>query len=315
MIKMLKILKIRNKKAMFFTILAIAMLSFFLVSYTLYSVVKERKSIQKRVSSMDSFLFSLEENLEREIYTFGFRDIFLAEEKIASTGSYIENFQNFTEEAFFNGTLDSQNSEILEGVNYNDLVERINEKAGKINAEVFLSEPEISVYQEDPWNIVFLVEFNISLRDKTGLASWDKRAQIKSFVEIQGFEDPVYLINTNGRVSNKINKTIFSEFVSGTDVSNLSLHSQNSYYTNSSLAPSFIDRIEGKMQASENGIESLVYLPKLSVQGITLKDKSCVDYIYFSQNTTQDSKIQGMPSWFKLDSEHLEIYQAGGLAQ
>ncbi len=60
------------------------------------------------------------------------------------------------------------------------------------------------------------------------------------------------------------------------------------------------------------GIESLIYLPKLSGAGLEIKDKSCVDYIYFSINNPASHNIQGMTSlsWFKLDDAHLAIYNA-----
>ena len=122
------------------------------------------------------------------------------------------------------------------------------------------------------------------------------------------FKSPFFLIHSFGK------ETIYEDFVQGTDVSNLLSHTENSYYIASSSAPSFLDRLEGKLEADENGIESLVYLPELSLQGIPVKDKSIVDYIYFSDSNPISYHIQGMPNWFKLDSEHLSIYQVSGLA-
>ena len=66
--------------------------------------------------------------------------------------------------------------------------------------------------------------------------------------------------------------------------------------------------LKGNKEPNENGIESLVYLPDLSTQGIAVKDKSVVDYIYFSNNYPASQTIAGMPAWFKIDNNHLSTY-------
>jgi hypothetical protein len=255
---------------------------------------------------MDDFIFSFEKNLKRDIYAFGFRTIFLAEEKITSTGQYISDFNGFVEEAFFNATVDGQGSDILIGVNYNDLLDTINEKAGKMNIMVSFSNPQISVSQTDAWNVLFVLSFDLNLSDKANLSSWNKRENIMAFVEIEGFEDPLYLLNTNGKVINKINKTVYQPFEG--DVDELLLHTKKGFYIASDSAPSFLDRLQGETEPDLQGIESLVYLPKLSSEGISTKTKSVVDYIYFSSDNPGSQQITGMPSWFRLDDAHRDDY-------
>jgi hypothetical protein len=182
-----------------------------------------------------------------------------------------------------------------------------------MNLDVNYTILSVSVSQKNPWNILIEVILDISIKDRNNLASWNKTQVIQSEIPISGFEDPLYLINSGGKIAKKINKTQFQEFVSGTNVSNLSLQVQNFYYISSPLAPSFLDRLEGKTSPSEQGIESLVYLPELSVQGILVMDKSVVDYIYFSSDNPSSHHIQGIPPWFRIDDAHLPVYQVSGL--
>ena len=67
-----------NKKAQIFTVLAIVLIMLMFVSFEIFSMIRERDSIKTRVSSMDSFLNSIEDNLERQMYISGFRILFLA---------------------------------------------------------------------------------------------------------------------------------------------------------------------------------------------------------------------------------------------
>lgn len=297
-----------NKKGMFFTILAIALLSLFFVSYTIYTNVDDRDPINKRIGSMNNFIFSLDEDLPRKLYASGFRIIFLFEEKIVENGTYITDLNQTFQEAFFNGTIHSEEQELMNGVKYQNIIDSINEKSNSFNVEVNLSNPRLSITQQDPWNVKVTLTVDLYIRDLGDLVSWNKTSNITTFIPIENFDDPLYIVNTNGLVAQKINKTIYNQFVSGNDVTNLTLHLNNRRYINSTSAPSFLNRMEGNITANQYGIESLVYLPDLSSQGIAIKDKSVVDYIYFSDNGSTNNKIQGMPSWFKLDTSHHQIY-------
>lgn len=300
----------KDKRGIFFTILVILIFSLFLVSFTFYSGIKERKTTQKRVESMNSFLLSAEEDLPRKLFVSGFRSVFLIESEIVETGAYASDLNGKFQEIFFNGTLNQEPQELMLGATYPEIAQSIQEKADKINVNLTFANPSLSVSQKDPWNIEFSLALYLTMQDKGGLASWNKTETIIALVSVENFEDPLYLIGTNGLVVNKIAKTPFLTFVSGNDIANLSMHSQNSYYTAHSDAPSFLNRLQGLTTRDLNGIESLVNLQKLSQSGVNVKDKTVVDYIYFSTDNPTACNVlpAGMPSWFKLDSDHLSLY-------
>jgi len=299
-----------NKKGIFFTMMVILLFSLFLASFTFYSGIKERQTTQKRVESMNNFLLSLEEDLPRKLFVSGFRSIFIMETKIIESGNFITELDSKFQEIFFNGTYNNENQEIMLGATFPEIESSFLETAEKINVNLSLNNPQLIVQQSDPWNIDFILNLELTMEDKSNLASWTKQNQIIVKVPIENFEDPVYLVNTNGLANNKIKKTPFQIFVSGSDYTNLSKHSENSYYFSNSNAPSFLNRLTGDLSADENGVESLVNLQELSQRGINVIDKSVVDYIYFSSNNPSSCFIQGMPSWFKLDLDHLETYNS-----
>ena len=304
-----------NKRGFIFTTIMIVMLLLFLITFSFYSDVKERKSIQTRIETMNSFVSSLESNLPRQLKTSGFRIIFLLEKRIVEKGSYITNLNGVFSEAFFNGTLYSEInpdvSTIMDGAKFNDIKELMQENADKINIHLEFYDPWINISQADPWNMQILFSFNLVVKDTANLASWNRTENMSVMVPIEHFEDPMYIINTNGLVVNKIKMSPYSGFVAGSDISNLSIHSENSYYIASNSAPSFLNRLEGRNIPNTNGIESLVNLGELSGGGISTSDKSVVDYIYFSSSDPAACNVNpsGMPSWFKLDNLHLAKYE------
>lgn len=257
---------------------------------------------------METFLFSIEQNLQREMYIFGYRTIFSAEDYIYRTGNYVDVNDVFSE-AFFNGTIYGNGSQILNDTTYGAIINSINEKANKINVNITLSQPFIYVAQKDPWNVEVTFSVNLTMTDNGGLASWNKQENISALIGIEGFEDPIYVVNTNSKVSYKINRTLYS---SGENVTNLSAHLNGRYYIAHNDAPSFLKRLAGSFTPDANGIESLVDLNKLSLEGIEIKQKSVVDHIYFSTDNPASFNIPNMPSWFRLDSAHIAKYNSTG---
>jgi len=297
----------RNKKGIFFTLIAIALVSLLLINFTAFSISNENNSVNRRVSTMNNFVKSLEEDVQRKMYISGFRTIFIYEKRILESGNYILDPSGSFEELFFNGTIERKINEdeatLVSGITLLDIEYSLNLEADKVNLKVSLNNASVLMTQNDPWNVRIELGVDLKIEDLGNLASWENHKTFVSYIPISNFEDPIYLVNTGGKISPKVVRTPYTTFSNGGDVSNLLDHVTKKYYLNSTSAPSFLKRLKGDFSVDENGIESLVYLPDLSAQGITLKDKSIVDYIYFSTSNPSSSGVVGMPSWFKLDGD------------
>lgn len=293
---------IKDKRGIFFTALVILIITLFVLSFTFYSQINERKSTQKRIETMNSFLFSIEKDMPRQIYISGFRIIFLIEGRIAETGNYVPDVNAIIQESFFNGTLYGQPQDLMIGVTFKEIELKIREKANKINTNITLSKPILEIEQEDPWNVKLTLTTKFLMEDLNGLALWNKTEVTIAYIPIENFEDPLYLVTTNGAFSNKLSKA-------NDLVDYFNLDSSSTKYINNTDAPSFINRLQGSNEADENGIESLINLVRLSNAGVDAKEGvSIVDHLYFSPNTPAGCHVQGRESWFLLDAEHLNTY-------
>lgn len=303
-----------NKKGQIFTLIAISLIVLMFLSVEVYSHIREKNAIKDRVKSMDSFLQALEKNLERQAYISGFRIIFLGISQRVAKGTYVTNLQDFSEEAFFNGTVDGVASELMIGATLDDLVESVNEKARKINVNISMLNTNISMSQDDPWTVKFVIASDFVMRDLQGLASWNRTQNVTAYIPVTSFEDPLYLKSAGGR-GRKINQTIFEgEYNVSGDVSNLSEHMQKGYFANNTNAPSFLGRLTGVLSASDFGIESFVDTNNLTTDKQNEFDptdtKSVIDYIYFdATDTTTGNSIVGIPSRFRIDNAHKSRYQ------
>ena len=301
-----------NKRGMFFMLLAILLIGIILLSYTFYSQFRERNTIQKRVETLNNFVFAVEEDLERRLFITLFRIIFLFEEKIIETANPISNMEDKFNEAFYNGTYNGEFQNLMLGATFYDMENVLRAKANKLGANLSFENPKVEVSQDDPWNVKINLSIDFVAEDLSGLVKWNKTLVVISYVPVESFGDPLYVINTNSLVFSNISKSPYSDnFVSGSDASNLLAHLEGSYYIVNTDAPSFLDRIKGINAGNANGIESLVNLDDLASLGIEVEQKSVVDHIYFSSGNPSSCGVipSGMPSWFELDNAHLITYQ------
>ncbi|MEK6850552.1 MAG: hypothetical protein AABX85_03180 [Nanoarchaeota archaeon] len=261
---------------------------------------------------MNSFLSSVEKDLERQMYVSTFRTIFLFEKKVVDSKRYIENPEELASEGFFNGTLYSQSQgNVYDGIKFSDFLSSTQTDAKQMNIEINITGAKLNMTQEDPWNIAIILTANLTMSDKSNLAYWNKTLIVKAYIPIERFEDPVYLLNTAGKIPNKYSKSPYT--LSNTDLKNLSLHLENSYYIASTEAPSFIDRLKGNLAAeSPYGVESLVNINTFNSQGLTVYvGRPMVDHIYFDlTNPATFCTVSGTnaPANLLLDDAHKIIY-------
>ncbi len=298
---------ISNRKGVFFMATTIVIITLLLTSYTLYSNFQERKAIQKRIGTMNIFINSINQDLERKLFIAGFRSLFTFENRIIETGSYISDVNASFQEMFFNGTFNNQPQPIMLGATFADITNDLQTLGRKIAINITLVNPKANIDQIDPWHVRITLGGNFTIKDENNLASWNTALSATGIIPVYYFDDPVYIINTGSLIVTKINQTIYSSFNSAS----LLNHTTSQYYKASTQAPSFLDRFEGNLSTnSPYGIESLVDVQTLQSKGLSVQQKSIVDYIYFSASSPSFCQVSGMPSWFYIDDSHLATYNA-----
>jgi hypothetical protein len=313
-----------KKKGVFFTFVALIFLSLLIFSSSIsneYELREQSFAVETRIDTMNRFLSDVENDIQRAAYISGFRAFVAIYESILMNGEYVSGVNGKFNELFMNGTIDGTNSSFMANNTLNDWMTKIKNESRKIGIIVNFTIKNITLYQDNPWEVKVNVSLNINVEDNMETSQWAKDTIITCAIDLDGLADPVYLIETNGLVENSIVKTNLTPFVSGTNISNLLSHASKGYYTAFSKAPSYLMRLEGNFGSSPYGIESLVDVSNLVSKGITAKDKSVVDYIYFGSANPTKYSVSGAPGWFKLDNStntegnqtHLQLYEVTGL--
>lgn len=301
-----------KKRGIFYTTAAIALTIVVIVTYSAYTVYRlsDRMDVlQTRIETVNFFIKDVEKDLSKGAYIAGFRTLLSFNQFIASNGTFIANVNEKFKESFLNGTINNQPLSLMKDSTFTDWANKISAEADKIDIKFNFIVNDIKVNQTSPWDVNIGVNLSLDIRDKKNTSYWSRERYITSSIPIIGFEDPLYIINSKGKVTNTIISSNATNFVVNGNVENLMLHANNSYYIAHNDSPSFLMRIEGNLGNSSLGIESMVNLAEFQQQGIAIKDRSTIDYIYFGSKSTVNYRINNTPEWFKIDEGHLDTYQ------
>ena len=305
-----------DKRAIFYTTAAIALTTVIFITYSAYSSYRlsERMDvIQIRIETVNFFIKDVEKDLDKGAFIAGFRSLLGFNQFIATNGTFLDDTNERFKESFLNGTVNNQPLSLMKDSTFTDWADKISAEADKIDIKFNFTINDIKLNQSDPWHVDIGINISMDIRDKRNTSYWARNRYLTTRIDITGFEDPLYVINSGGRVTNTIINANITDFVVNGDVANLLNHMNNSYYIVHNDSPSFLMRLEGDLGNSTFGIESLVNLDEFQQQGLTIKDRSIVDYIYFGKNSTLNYRINNTPEWFKIDQGHLEFYQVSNI--
>jgi hypothetical protein len=307
--KYLKEKRKMNKKGIFFTLLTIAILALFLITYSINNAAKQRESLKDRVETLNTFVFSIQDDLQRKMYISGYRVLVCFERRISNSNGtvFIDNVNLRFNEAFFNGSLNGEVQSLMTdsagsgGARFSDLVQDIKGRGNKSNIDIEFYNPTVLMSQDDPWNVKITLLTGLLISDRGGLVEWNKTLSVNSYIPIENFDDPTYYTHTNNDLSPKFRSNPnFSVSGSAAQIkSNITYQINNQLYINHTTAPSFLDRFEGNLSGYNiNGIESFVNVS--GIKGTRFSDRSTVDYIYFKNVGSSSCSVTSVTDWFRL---------------
>ncbi|MBS3113866.1 hypothetical protein J4448_02070 [Candidatus Woesearchaeota archaeon] len=311
-----------KKRGIFFTFIAITIMTVFILVFTPQadiSLKKDMQSVASRISSIDNYVDDLENNyFETILRATAYKTILSLIFYMNSTGSYIATLDSAFSEVMMTGKINGVPIDSITGkkiMNNNTLTDwskRIIDAAeDTLNVNTTINVSGVSVFQTKPWNIDSSMSVNFTV--KSNVAEWKKSAVITATISIEGLHDPYYLVNTNKAYTNQIKKSTveFNQW----NIAKLREHLRNGTYVHweNSDAPSFLMRFTNTISSSNCcGIESMVNPNKITPSD---QRESYADYFFwqhkFANNCTQLYNITGLWDefrYFKLDFDHVTRY-------
>ncbi len=325
--------KMKAKKGIFFTFLAIIIMSIFIILYTPQADItlqKDTKSIRVRIDNIDNYVNDLKNDyFEKVLKATTSKTVLSMILYMNATGKYIKesDFNSVFSEIMINGTINNVPVDSITGkkimenntlINWNDRVASSAKDAHNVNTTIIIR--NVSISQSKPWTLDSKMMLNLSIT--SNVANWlEEDMTVSTTTSIGGFPDPYYLLNSNGMYQNEIKESSveFNQW----NISIVREHIRNGTYVHWSMsdAPSFLMRFTNTTTNSSCcGIESIVNPNKIIPND---QRESYVDYLFWTHtynpiaNCTQIYNITHPPTsiglwdeftFVKLDLNHLIIY-------
>ncbi len=309
--------------------LTLATILYFYQTLTIFSFKKyvELESVEKLIKTYNSILI----DSKKALGIVGKRAISSAISWIITNGTPLDSAEIRIKELMINGTLYGKSQELMKDstlLNWAASLENLLNKKG-LFAKIEIK--NLSIIPYDSFHLLLSANISLNLTNQDIRTSIARSQIVSSIISIENFEDPLYPLNTLGRVTNVIIKSKNWLNYSSEDLTNLKEDLNNSWYHPSLYGASFLDRLEGKFFVDPKrkgvkeiiGLESFVNKEKLYSYGLGIWiDRSNIDYLYFSGTPHTAFKITGMPETFRLDNEttinnltHLQIYNVSSLVE
>lgn len=310
-----------GKRGVVYTLIGVIMI---LIIGTIFVSFSKRNShdtfsaTESRVKTMEGFLKDVERDSERAAHIAGFRSLIAMEQKVATSGVPLSNPAQVFRESFVNGTINGTVYQIMDNSTFNQYLSRVQDTAAAQGIICNMSVINITLWQTDAWHLRVNYTLDIQLSDVRHVASWRTNRTFIGQVPIADIRDPLFSMNTYGRVQRTIRPDDGVVFVNTTgnrnDTSGLVHHYNDSLYIAAGRGPSILMRFANDSSDSIYGIESLVDVEELTAQGIVVDNRaSVVDYLYFNKTIATICNINNittaLPVSIKLDAAHKDIYQ------
>lgn len=308
--------RLKGKKGIFFTMIAIAVLVLLFLVLPLKQRFQYRDSaltVETQVHALNEYISNFEYDTGRALFIAGYRSMLGLSQVIKElNGSYLDDFNNTFSELVVNGSFNGTPINITYNASLRNWMEHVHNKSLEAGIVVNASNYNVTIYHVTPWNVQLELDMDVIIASDTNLARWEYHDSVTVVLDIQGFEDPLYTIGSNGVFVNAILNTPFSSFAdtAADDVGNLTNHTRHSWYIASEHAPSYLQRFVGDFNSSPYGIESLVHVESLQALGGLEYNKSIVDFYYWdpAKNPTK-YRINNTAEWFRLDNESARLEQ------
>ncbi|MEM5879528.1 MAG: hypothetical protein QXU74_03490 [Candidatus Aenigmatarchaeota archaeon] len=315
-------------KGIFFSIiivfLMICLITFLSIQKSLSSFYSSQIAVENRIEAMLSFYNNIVRDSRKSIEIMAGRALCSAINHVVTTGNPLQSSNDTIAELIMQGSIDGIQQPLMEGSTARDWEDSI-EYLGSLQAfETSVEIKDLLVEPEDSFHISLSYSLSVKLYDDRMIeANLSRTTREKVIVSIENLEDPLYPLNTYGRIVNIIRLSPHWPNYLSDNTTNLKDDLDNSYYHPSLYGASFLDRLEGKYFVQSKyfkqkpiGLESFVNKDKMLSTGLSINTSATnVDYLYFSNSNVRAYSISGMPSNFRLDNEttiegktHLQIY-------
>ena len=168
--------------------------------------------ISIRASELKYFVDSIETDLNRFMEIVGKRALISAVSNITVSGNPLDDAQLRLRELIENGTLKGNYSPLVDKDNLKRWEKNVSDIASNSGFDLSLEITEINITQNDSFKILFEIKALVNISDQNAKMGILRNITAESIVSIDGLEDPIFPLNTLGRIFRVIRYYNFTDY-------------------------------------------------------------------------------------------------------
>jgi phosphohistidine swiveling domain-containing protein len=168
---------------------------------------RERIYLERRIADLNRLYESVLRDVDKALGIIAHRAISAATGHVITTGVGLDDAALRLMELMLNGTLNGTLDPLMENATIPYWIDRMEVMANLKGYGLDLEFGSLDLKPWDSWNLILEGWMWINISDQQGVANLTRRTAIARPVSIEGFEDPLYPLNTYGRVVNVLIRT------------------------------------------------------------------------------------------------------------
>ncbi len=204
-----------GKGVMFSFIMVFITLSVLALIAIQNSLVTERREqifVETRINSMNNMYESMTKDIDKSLQIISRRAVSVAFSNVSVSEAGIpphplDEANETLAELILNGTLEGTEEPLMENATFNYWIDRIKELSILKGFDMDVSTNSLVVKPYDYLHLLVKTEMDIDISDKQGVAEINRSVTVNSIVSLEGLEDPLYPLYTNGLGSNVIRRS------------------------------------------------------------------------------------------------------------
>lgn len=225
-----------------------------------------------KLKSSYYYYHSVDQDLLRAGEIVGKRSLVAALNHVVEGGEGLNSSKDTLEELFKNGSINSTSENVMNRSTIYDWLNRTEEISRKRGYILDFGLEKLKIGMESPFKVNFKLNYSLRLSDRNHLFALDRNLSKNSPVSIQGLEDPLVTLRTEGKLSYQIEEIDPDYFVD----MKASGNGNNSWSAGESIVlPSNETTIEGVEEPSEKILVTETNVSKSIMNnfaGVVLRD-------------------------------------------
>lgn len=206
----------QNRRGFIFTLLVFLLFATLFISLSAWNNLRlletEKLVVMSRAEGMREYITAMQEDLDKMTYISGYRALLFVNDYVILSGNATDDVGLRTQELMENATLYGEDySDRMQNATIGYWIGVIRDVGQKQGFNATISVYDFKIEQDTPWSVKISYNTSLSVSDLNEKLemSWYKNSSTSAVINIDGWEDATFPLNSFGQLKRQIEETPF----------------------------------------------------------------------------------------------------------